>query len=398
MEREDLLTKKELNYSCFLQNEPRYNDKEAWPAESFPTAQYRYFREAGCLVCSLAFMLRYHEIEKEADTDVFNPWILCEKLIGINAFSPAADLEITAVNRLYPLRYLGVIEYSGENLADAVKKGYACLITVRGCNGPVHFIALEELTEKDAVVFDPKAGSRLLSDYEEAFQIRLFRKSDHIQAGDDYIFRYFGRGSVNKSGKIAIGFDDGPLKNTEKVLDVLEQYHIRASFFLVGNLIRGRESVVQRMVRDGHQVGVHGWEHFYMNALSEDECFDSIRKTAEEIRNICGKDPKIMRPPGGYANDSVLKTAESLGLSVIGWCVDSGDWLEGISAEKVADNVLKEVSAGDIILMHDIRPATANALEILVPELLHRGLTPVTIDELAAESEEMKPGKIYNWF
>lgn len=392
--------KNNVDYRDFLQTDPRYNEKEAWTEEKFPYAQYRYLREAGCLICSLAFLLRYHEIEKETDINVFNPWILCEKLIGIKAFLPSADLEIAAVSRLYPIGYLGVVSYSREALLDAAENGYICLMTVSGNNGPVHFIALEELTESDAVVFDPKEGIKYLSEYDRPYQIRLFRITDHIRTGYDYVFED-GRSSSSKreTGRIAIGFDDGPSKNnTARVLDVLKAYDSRASFFLIGKLISGNEHLVQRMIREGHQIGVHGWDHLYLNALTAEECRINLRKTADGIKKACGITPGIMRPPGGYANENVLKAAEDLNMSVIGWCVDSGDWEYGATAHKVADSVLNSVYGGDIILMHDIHANTVDALEILIPELIRRGLVPVTLDELAAESGGLKLGRVYNWF
>lgn len=392
--------KTEIDYRDFLQNDPRYNEKKAWTEEKFPDAQYRYFCEAGCLVCSLAFLLRYHEIEKETDTKVFNPWILCEKLIGIGAFDSAADLEITAVSRLYPVGYLGVAEFSEEVLSEAAENGYACLLTVRGKNGPLHFIAMEKLTDDDAIVFDPKSGKRYLSEYSEIRQIRMFRLTDHIQVGYDYAF-VNGRDelTVKKRNKVAIGFDDGPSKNrTGKVLDILKAYNVKATFFLVGKQICSCESLVQRMISEGHQIGVHGWSHLYLNALSEKECLIELKKTADEIMRAGGYETKVMRPPGGYANASVLKAARERNLSVIGWCVDSGDWKYGAEAQKTIDSVLGCVHDGDIILMHDNLSNTSTALEILIPKLIRRGLIPVTIDELAAESEGLKPGKVYNWF
>lgn len=388
-----------IDDSCFMQNNPRYNEREAWTAERFPDAQYHYFRDSGCLVCSLAFLLRYHGFEKETNTDIFNPWTFCERLIENQAFSPGADLEIAAVSRLYPIGYLGVIDYSREALIDSVRSGYACLIVVRGKNGPFHFIVLEELTEDDAIVFDSKAGQRYLSEYAEVYQIRLFRRTEHIKNGAEIIYDACqNRPDDVKIGKIAIGFDDGPSeKITERVLNILKEQNVKASFFVMGELIGKYELLVRRMVRDGHQVGIHGWNHFYLNALNEEECRYSLNKTAEEIRRICEVSPTVLRPPGGYAGDSVLKVAEDLGLAVIGWSVDSGDWWHQRTAQDIVESVLSQVTAGDIILMHDAYSATADALEILIPELKKRGFSLVTQNELITEESSLEPGKVYNW-
>ena len=90
-------------YKNWRQDDPRFNREEAWPEAQFPDAEYRRFRDAGCLVCALAVMLRHAGLEKEADEDLFNPWILNLRLIDAGAFTPAADLELSEIGRLYPL-------------------------------------------------------------------------------------------------------------------------------------------------------------------------------------------------------------------------------------------------------------------------------------------------------
>ena len=87
-------------YKTWKQDDPRFNKEEAWPAPQFPDAEYRRFRDAGCLVCALAVMLRHAGLEKETDEDLFNPWILNEKLIDAGTFTPAADLELSEIGRL----------------------------------------------------------------------------------------------------------------------------------------------------------------------------------------------------------------------------------------------------------------------------------------------------------
>lgn len=84
-------------YLNWRQTDPRFNKAEAWPAQQFPDAQFRFFRDAGCLVCALAVLLRHTGLEKEADENLFNPWILNRRLIDCGAFTPAADLELSGI-------------------------------------------------------------------------------------------------------------------------------------------------------------------------------------------------------------------------------------------------------------------------------------------------------------
>ena len=104
-------------YESWFQTASQLNLEEAWPARLYPDAEYRYFRDCGCLMCALAVMLRHCGIEKEEDQSLFNPWILNQRLIDCGAFTSDADLELSFINRLYPIEYLGEFPYSRETLA-----------------------------------------------------------------------------------------------------------------------------------------------------------------------------------------------------------------------------------------------------------------------------------------
>ena len=160
--------------ASWRQDDPRLNRIEAWPATLFPDAEYRYFRDAGCLVCSLAVMLLDCSVESEQDEALFNPWVLNQRLIDCGAFSPAADLELSDIRKLYPLEYLGEAPYSKDTLDVVKRNGLPCLITMPGKNASRHFTALLDVSEGDALVFDPCAGERRLSSYDQICEMRLF--------------------------------------------------------------------------------------------------------------------------------------------------------------------------------------------------------------------------------
>lgn len=162
------------NYEGWRQDNPRLNEVEAWPKGQFPKADHTRFRECGCLVCSLAVLLRHYRIEKTAEEELFNPWILNQRLIKCGAFTPEADLELEDIRKLYPLKYTGSVPYSREALREAVEEGSLCLITVPGIHAEKHFTALLRLTPDDAVVFDPLCGEKKLSEYDEVREIRRF--------------------------------------------------------------------------------------------------------------------------------------------------------------------------------------------------------------------------------
>ena len=162
-------------YGNWLQDDPLFNLSEAWPASLFPAAEYRYFKDCGCLVCALAVMLRHCGIEGEEDEALFNPWVLNQRLIECGAFTPEADLELSDIGRLYPLEYLGAVPYSREALAQIAEYGRPCLVTVPGDKATMHFTALLQMLPDDAMVFDPCCGENLLGTYDRVFEIRVFR-------------------------------------------------------------------------------------------------------------------------------------------------------------------------------------------------------------------------------
>ena len=167
---------KTTTYDHWRQDAPWLNEEEAWPKKLFPDADYRAFRECGCLVCALAVMLKSSGLEKASEEAMFNPWVLNQRLIACGAFTPAADLKLENVRKLYPLEYQGSASYSREALEEAVLSDSPCLITVPGFRAERHFITPIALLPDDVVVFDPKFGERRLSEYEQVLEIRMFRR------------------------------------------------------------------------------------------------------------------------------------------------------------------------------------------------------------------------------
>ena len=175
MQKSANFSSSEENYINWNQAAPELNREEAWPAGLFPDAQYHYFKDVGCLVTSLAIMLRHFGTEEENDENQFNPWILNNRLIEAGAFNRAADLRLWSINRIYPLDYLGQIPYSEEIMLNLCRMDYPFLITVTGVKDPRHFLAPYKLTGDDMIVIDPAAGKRCLSEFENICELRMFR-------------------------------------------------------------------------------------------------------------------------------------------------------------------------------------------------------------------------------
>lgn len=192
---------------------------------------------------------------------------------------------------------------------------------------------------------------------------------------------------------IALTFDDGPGPYTAKLLDMLAARHVKATFFLIGGNIRGREAVVRRELADGHAVGDHTWSHPSLSALSDGAIRSQLARTLGEIRRATGRGTTLMRPPYGATNRQVAVVTDRMGLAQILWSVDTNDWLDRNSAI-VTHRAVSWARPGGIILMHDIHPTTVNAVPAILAGLARRGFTFVTVPELFGD-RSLKPGKTY---
>lgn len=194
---------------------------------------------------------------------------------------------------------------------------------------------------------------------------------------------------------IALTFDDGPSsENTPRVLSYLESVGGKATFFMVGSRVAPNAELLKRMIADGCEVGNHTWGHENLTGLSGEQIVNTLNATGDAVQAACGVRPVVMRPPGGSFNDAVLAGAGGLGMSVYCWSVDTRDW-KTRNAQSTIDHVLTNAKDGDIILMHDIHGATADACATLIPELVNRGFQLVTVSELASYRGGGVPGSVY---
>lgn len=197
--------------------------------------------------------------------------------------------------------------------------------------------------------------------------------------------------------QIALTFDDGPSEVTMRVLDALEKAGAKATFFVQGIMVARRKRELQRMVQGGFQIGNHTWDHEYISKIPEEELRRVISKTNDAIRDACGVVPEVMRPPGGVWSDAALAVLGEMGLSMVFWDVDPRDW-ETRDAQMTIDYVLDKAEDGNIVIMHDLYEPTADAAEVIIPELVARGFELLTVSELARNRGGMLPGKQYSGF
>ena len=203
---------------------------------------------------------------------------------------------------------------------------------------------------------------------------------------------YSGGGSVDPSRPmIALTFDDGPAAPDNRILAALEAVGGRATFFMVGQNVKGHPDIIRRMMADGCELGNHSWSHPQLNKLSAGEVRSQINRTNDAIAAVAGHGATVMRCPYGATGGSVKSVLGDMGYASILWSIDTLDW-KTRNASSTVSSVLNNVKDGDIILMHSLYGATAEAVETMVPELVRRGYQLVTVSELAAARGGMKAG------
>lgn len=190
---------------------------------------------------------------------------------------------------------------------------------------------------------------------------------------------YRGGGKLDPSRPmVAITYDDGPAKYTDSILDCLEKYNARATFFVQGNSVSKYPGVVKRAVSIGCEIGNHTKTHANLSKLTAAQISAQLSDTNNAVYNVAGIYPKLFRPPYGAYNKTVLEAAK---MPAIMWSVDTLDW-KTRNATKTLESVKKSTRDGSIILMHDIHAPTADAAESVIKYLLKQGYQLVTVSEL----------------
>lgn len=185
--------------------------------------------------------------------------------------------------------------------------------------------------------------------------------------------------NYTKSDKlVAFTFDDGPSYNTIKIVNTLVKYDSKATFFLVGNQVEKYAKTMDVLVKNGMDIGNHTYSHKELTKLRDKEILKEIDLTNEVIYNKTGIKPMFLRPSYGAMNKRIKKLST---MPIIIWNIDTLDW-KYHNSNKIKDKILKYVSDGDIILMHDTYVATLNAVEMVIPELKKQGYKIVSVSEL----------------
>lgn len=194
-----------------------------------------------------------------------------------------------------------------------------------------------------------------------------------------------------EANKVALTFDDGPDDvYTPRILDILSEYDVRATFFLIGSAAEKHQDIVQRIQREGHEIGNHTYFHSNLSRMAPWQILLDLGKARKVFSDITGQDVIVVRPPYGALDPPAVKAIGDEGYNVLLWTVDSLDWW-GLSKEEVIGNVLPKVESGVIVLQHssggpdEDLTGSVNALPHIIETLQSQGYSFHTASEILEE-------------
>ena len=189
----------------------------------------------------------------------------------------------------------------------------------------------------------------------------------------------------NSKHEIALTFDDGPGQDTGRVLEILAEHKIHATFFVVGRRASKLKSAVSDMAAQGHEVGNHTWTHPEPGAVSEADLAKQFDRNQKLITDLTGSTPRFARTRGGKFTDATMANLTDRGLILALWNIHSNDVEPSPSPEQIVKNATAGATSGSIILLHETNPNTVVALPAILKELERKGLHPVTLSQLLAD-------------
>ncbi|MEA1962547.1 MAG: polysaccharide deacetylase family protein [Bacillota bacterium] len=187
---------------------------------------------------------------------------------------------------------------------------------------------------------------------------------------------------------VGLTFDDGPdPTNTTAILDTLQKHHAKATFFVLGAKSEEHPQLLQRMVKEGHEVGNHSFRHADYSQKSSDFLKDDITRTNHTILQITSTKPAFVRPPGGFLSYDLVDIVKKESQRIAYWSyeTDCRDWMNGKTASSIANHIVQNIQPGQIIILHDGCPnsmQTASAVSMILDQLTEDGYQFLTMTEL----------------
>lgn len=186
---------------------------------------------------------------------------------------------------------------------------------------------------------------------------------------------------------LSISFDAAwGCANTEGILDILDQYGVKTTFFLVGFWAEKYPELVAELVARGHEIGNHSATHPHMSQLSQAQIREELRQCSELVRSITGQPTTLFRPPYGEYDDDVVRVSREEGYECVQWNVDSLDW-KNLGTESMVKKCTKEVNPGDIVLFHNDSKYILEALPQILEYYTQAGYKIIPVSQLLLQGE-----------
>lgn len=190
---------------------------------------------------------------------------------------------------------------------------------------------------------------------------------------------------------VALTFDDGPGVYTAQFLDLFKKYDAKVTYFVIGRQVPARTELVARAAREGHDIGIHTWDHPDIKKLGDAEILSQVNRTNQAIVSATGKSSYLFRPPYGSYNPSAIALTQK---SFVMWSVDPEDW-KYKDPNTIYQNVMANTKSGSVVLSHSIYPATLEAYKRIIPDLIQKGYTLVTVSDMFNIDPNNPPQKVF---
>jgi peptidoglycan/xylan/chitin deacetylase (PgdA/CDA1 family) len=182
--------------------------------------------------------------------------------------------------------------------------------------------------------------------------------------------------------QVALTFDDGPSKMTPAYLKVLQEKGVHATFFLIGSNVQRQPGLAAMIAADGDEIGNHTYSHLNLAKASLTEAVYDILRGQDCIEQVTHQKLSLMRPPGGELNVPVIKAIQKLGYKIVFWNIDPQDWKDGATSKQIIGNVMTNLHLGSIILLHEGKLLTLEALPELIDDIRKQGYEIETVSGL----------------
>lgn len=187
--------------------------------------------------------------------------------------------------------------------------------------------------------------------------------------------------------RLFLTFDDGPSRScTPDVLDVLAEYRVQATFFMVGKHVATERDIVQRAIKEGHELGNHSLNHPHFSSLTPEQRLAEMHAGERELLTAGGVGPFLFRLPYGEDRADLFSFVLQYGYRLVLWSRDSLDY-QSTAPQVVGGFRRRPVTPGDVLLFHDDGPAAAESLRVLLPMWLSQGYSFHVLSELAVRPE-----------